>query len=128
MRPAALPGKEEEAAEGDKEERERKENKKERKKNEKIEKEGYYGHFTFFMYFKQFGGAVLPNGFQNDSSSIREAAPPEEPEPFLEESELCQTDPLYNMATIETTSGFLGWDWPKVAYCTYTCIAVLFCY
>jgi hypothetical protein len=37
----------------------------------------------------------LSNVFQNDSSSIRKAAPPEElePEPFLEEPEPCQTDP-----------------------------------
>ena len=46
----------------------------------KIEKEGYYGHFTFSMYIKQPGGAVLPNGFENHSSSTREAAPLEKPE------------------------------------------------
>jgi len=35
--------------------------------------------------------AILPNVFQNRSSSTREAAPPEEPEPFLEEPEPSQT-------------------------------------
>jgi len=41
------------------------------------------------------GEAVLPNVSQNSSSSTREAAPPEEPEPelFLKELELCQTGP-----------------------------------
>ena len=36
----------------------------------------------------------MPNVFENDSSSIREAAPPEEPEPelFSEEPEPCQID------------------------------------
>ena len=45
--------------------------------------------------------AILPNVFQNRSSSTREAAPPEEPEPFLEEPEPSQTDP-------ETSSGLLS--------------------
>jgi len=37
----------------------------------------------------------LPNVFQNSFSSTREVAPPEklEPKPFLEESELSQTNP-----------------------------------
>jgi len=41
------------------------------------------------------GEAVLPNVFQNSSSSTKKAAPPEEPEPglFLKEPELCQTGP-----------------------------------
>jgi len=32
------------------------------------------------MYIKQPGGAVLPNGFENHFSSIREAAPLEKPD------------------------------------------------
>ena len=39
------------------------------------------------------GEAVLPNVSQNSSSSTREAAPPEKPELFLKEPELCQTGP-----------------------------------
>ena len=51
--------------------------------------------------------AVLSNVFQNSFSSTREAAPLKEPEPelFLKEPELCQTDPqrmLQTRAKIET--------------------------
>jgi len=40
--------------------------------------------------------AVLPNALQNGSSSTRETAPPEKPEPelFLVEPEPCQTGPI----------------------------------
>ena len=41
----------------------------------------------------------MPNIFQNDFSSTRKAAPPEEPEPelFFEELELYQMGPKYAM-------------------------------
>jgi hypothetical protein len=52
------------------------------------------------------GEAVLPNVFQNDSSSIRKAASPEEPEPepepFLEQ-EPCETDPKPNYLILSCT-------------------------
>ena len=58
--------------------------------------------------------AVLPNTLQNGSSSTREAAPPEKPEPelFLEESEPCQTDPKSNRLEIWGIWGVgyaMGW-------------------
>jgi len=45
--------------------------------------------------------AVLPNGLQNDFSSTKEVAPPEEPEPepFLKEPKPCQTGPKPALAT-----------------------------
>ena len=46
----------------------------------------------------------MPNIFQNDFGSTREAAPPEEPEPelFFEESELYQTALIGVLAVITT--------------------------
>ena len=60
------------------------------------------------MYFKQPGEAVLPNIFQNDSNSTKEATPPEEPEAelFLEKPEPCQTDPVCDGPFVP---GQFGW-------------------
>jgi hypothetical protein len=58
----------------------------------------------------------MPNVFQNDSNSTREATPLEEPEPepFLEEPEPCQTGPntssLGRLVWIVTICLMLGGD------------------
>ena len=42
----------------------------------------------FHIFMKKIGEAVLPNGFQNSSISIREAAPSKKPQPELFEPQL----------------------------------------
>ena len=78
---------EEEKKEGEKEKERRKKGKEKKEKKNK-------GNLDILQ--PQYNGeAILPNIFENGSSSIREDAPPEEPEPelFSEEPEPCQTDP-----------------------------------
>ena len=78
-----------------KRERKRKEEEEKRKREEKKKikknKKGILDIYNFNLT----GEAVLPNVFQN-ASSTKEAAPPKKPEPelFLEEPEPCQTDSI----------------------------------
>jgi hypothetical protein len=75
--------------------REKKKRKKRKKEKGKGEKKKNERAIYTFHNLNPLGEAVLPNLFQNGFSSIKKAAPPEEPEPetFLEESEPCQTGP-----------------------------------
>ena len=71
------------------------EKEKERRKKRKIKKRKKKNKSNLDILQPQYNGeAILPNVFENGSSSTREATPPEELEPELLSKELepCQTD------------------------------------
>ena len=73
----------------------RKRKEEEKKKKEKKKKKIQRIAISTFYHLNPKCEAVMPNVLQNDSSSTREAAPSEEPEPelFLKEPEPGQTAP-----------------------------------
>ena len=75
----------------------RKKGKKKMRGEKRKKKEDKYkeGQFRYFHNLNPAGEAVLPSVFQNSFFTIREAAPPEEPEPelFSEQPEPYQKSP-----------------------------------
>ena len=70
-------------------EKEKEREKRKRKKKEKKKKKGNLDNYNLNTTCE----VVLPNIFQNGSSSIRKTDLPKEPELFLEEAKPCQTGP-----------------------------------
>jgi hypothetical protein len=73
---------------GKREQKKNRKKRKGRKGKKRKKKKGQFRHFTTSIQ-----QVKLLNVFENGFSSIRKAAPPKEPEPepFLKESEPCQT-------------------------------------
>jgi hypothetical protein len=69
----------------------------------------------------------LPNVFQNDSTSTREATPPEEPEPepFLEEPEPCQTGPELGWANLLRVG---NWACRDIRFGTWKAAELIICH